>query len=154
MYRRHLLQVIGGALSTVGIKTGSKAPELFPRRHNIVGAWHLQAVGAPILHHGLTLHTDGIVGCFQADGGYPQDSESDGAGEWQMVSGDQVKGAFLEFRHSRQTHEYLGSVRVEFEVRVQGDTFRGLGHSHVYDAQGNLLAEVQATLSATRITVN
>lgn len=152
--RRRLLQMIGGAFSALSANTRGKTPKLFPWRHTIVGAWHVQAVGAPILHHGFTLHADGILCSFQADGGFPQDSESDGAGEWQAVSRDQVKGAFIEFRYSRQTHEYLGSVRVEFEVMVHGDTFTGQAHSRVYDAQGNLLVEARPTLSATRITVS
>jgi hypothetical protein len=154
MHRRYLLQGLGGAISALSIKTGGKVPEILPQRHPLVGAWHLQAVGAPVLHHGLLFHTDGIVCTFQADGGYPQDSESDGAGEWEVVSKDQAKGAFLVFRYSRQTHEYLGFVRVELDVIVHGETLRGQAHSRVYDAQGNLLTEARPTLSATRITVN
>jgi hypothetical protein len=56
------------------------------QRQSIVGAWHLLAVGASILHHALIFHAEGIVCSFQADGGYPNDSESDAAGEWKGAS--------------------------------------------------------------------
>lgn len=128
-------------------------PQMFSQPHPLVGAWHLQTVGAPILHHGLLLHADGIVCSFQADGGFPQDSESNGAGTWQAVGKNQAKGILLEFRHSRQTHAYLGSVQVAFEVTVDGNTLRGHAHSRVFDAQGHLLFEARPTLSATRITL-
>ncbi len=153
--RRNVVHTLFGALSafsTVFLNknaTQKRVPACSPVPA-IVGAWHLEAVGAPILHHCLVFHADGIVCSFQADGGFPTDSESDGAGSWQMV-GNQAKGVFLEFRYDRASHAYLGSVRVAFTLTVHGDRFSGEAQACVYDAQENLLEQAQLTWSATRI---
>lgn len=154
MDRRNLLRLMSGVFSALGWKAGQKiAPALSQGQTSMVGAWHLQTPGAPILHHVLLFHADGVVCSFQADGGFPNDSESDGAGAWKFISRDQVKGAFLEFRYDRESHAYLGYVRVEFELSMHGETFSGRATARIYDAQGNLLAQVPSTWAATRITI-
>lgn len=78
MYRRNILQFILGAIGVVSTKSGLTPSKISPRK-SIVGAWHLQSVGAPILHHGFLFHSDRTVCSFQADGGYPSGSMQRGA---------------------------------------------------------------------------
>lgn len=155
MQRRNLVHTLVAALS--GLRAASpnrpltqhSLPACAPR-HPVVGAWHLETVGAPILHHSVAFHADGIFCSFQADGGFASDSESNGAGAW-IVVGDRVQGTFLEFRYDRVSHSYLGSVRVSFTVTIHGDTLTGEAQVGIYDAQDQLLAHAQPTWSATRI---
>lgn len=154
--RRSLLQWTTALVGLLGTSCGSKnVPAVSSRasaaRANIVGAWHLQSQGSPILHHMLCFHADGIVASFQADGGFPNDSESDGAGAWQWVGTNRVKGVFMEFCHDRTSHDYLGYVQVDFEVALKGDIFSGNAITHFYDAQNTLLATVTPTWSAVRV---
>lgn len=155
MKRRSILHLALSMFGVVGTKSDLVAPELPPQR-SIVGAWHLLTVGAPVLHHGFLFHSDRTVCSFQADGGSALDSESDGAGQWEWIGKNQVQAAFLEFRYSRETHEYLGYVRVDLIASLNEDaqTFTGQAHARIYDAQGNLIAEAAPTLSAQRISLH
>lgn len=152
LYRRSMLQVMASIFGSIGLNTRQKTASDISRS-GVVGTWHLQTMGAPILHHLLLFFSDGIVCSYQADGGFPNDSESDGAGEWKWVGDNQVKGAFLEFRHDRESHMYLGYVRVAFTITLDGNTFKGNATSYIYDAQGNLLASFTPTWSATRVGI-
>lgn len=146
MGQRSVLQLMGSLLGAARGKSGSQATAA-----DLVGAWHLQSQGAPILHHVLCFHADGIVTSFQADGGFPTDSESNGAGSWQWVGENQVQGMFLEFCHDRTTHEYVGSVEVHFCLTLKTNTLRGQATTHLYDVQGTRLAVVTPTWVATRM---
>ncbi|HEU5376892.1 MAG TPA: hypothetical protein VFV38_15760 [Ktedonobacteraceae bacterium] len=155
MNRRSILHFALGAFGAVNTKSRLFASEVAPQR-SIVGAWHLLTVGAPVLHHGFLFHSDRTVCSFQADGGSALDSESDGAGQWEWIGKNQVQAAFLEFRYSRETHEYLGYIRVNLIASLNEDaqTFTGQAHARIYDAQGNLIAEATPALSAQRIPLH
>ncbi len=152
MERRNVLQF---ALSLLGAASARSA--FTPSAHrspkpSFIGAWHMESKDAPILHHGFVFHADGTLCSMQADGAYPSDSESDGVGAWEWIKKGQARGAFLEFRHDRDTHEYLGYVRVEFVASLDSaQTFHGQAHAQIFDVNGNLLAELFPTWSAQRI---
>lgn len=156
MKRRKLLQFALGMLGALGSKSRRIPPTYPVLAQTFVGAWHLLTVGAPVLHHGVIFHSDGTICSFQAEGGFPSDSESNGAGQWTWMGKRQAQAAFLEFRASRETHEYLGYVRVELTVELSEDaqTLTGHAHTRIYDAQGILIANVYPTLSARRIAVH
>lgn len=152
MQRRQLIQSLLAAVGVGGLRS---TPAFASSRSgsSLVGAWRLLANGAPELHHVLSFSRDGIVTSFQADAGDPSESVSNGAGVYTSIGRTAAKGAFEEDRYSRDTHEYLGYVRVEFSIEVSGDTFAGSAHTRVFDASGNLIADVYPTLSATRIVL-
>ena len=160
MQRRQLLT---GMLASLGATVGSAglgASAAFasplrvdPPPISIVGAWRLVTQGAPEAHHILTFSHDGIVTSFQAEAGDPIASVSSGAGHYRHMAPEKVRGVFVEDLYSRETRNYLGYVRVEFQVTVEGKTFVGTGHAQVFDPDGMQVAEAFPTLSATRITL-
>lgn len=150
MKRRTLLQTLSGVFGTMSLKRVSIPDPLPP---SITGAWHLQSIGAPMVHHALCFLPAGIVTSFQADGGFPSDSESNGAGMYQ-VRGSRITGAFEEYRYDRTTHAYLGWVRLEFSIVLTGNnTFTGNAQGRAYDENGNMVAEASPIWTATRITL-
>lgn len=152
MQRRQLTQSL---LTAIGVERLHSTNVLAHSQgmSSIVGAWRILAQGAPELHHVLTFSRDGIVTAFQADAGDPIESVSSGAGMYEYTGQATVKGAFEEDRYSRETHTYVGYVRVEFSVEVLGDAFTGTAHTQVFDASGSLLADGTPTLSARRIVL-
>lgn len=125
----------------------------------ILGSWFLIATGSPgyppppVAQHILMFHVDGTVSSYQADGAYPNDSESDGGGSY-FLQGSNVVGAFVETRADRTTHDYLGYARIEFTLMPLTDqnSFSSKQvHARVYDTNGNVIFETFPIWTATRI---
>lgn len=156
MHRRYLLQGLLASLGATGMRVApafASPLRVDPSPPSIVGAWRLLTTGTPEQHHTLTFNGDGIVTSFQADAGDPTASVSTGAGTYQLTTPGKVRGVFVEDLYRRDTHTYLGYVRVEFVVAVEENLFSGAGHAQVFDPSGTQISEAFPTFAATRITL-
>lgn len=139
------------AADNQGLETwGAETPK------GIVGAWRLETVGTPEAHHYMTFQRDGTVLVFQAEAGFPINSESPGVGLWKSVEPGKgkISGFFEQYMYARDTHEYLGYQRTDIALQLAADGkhFLGTAVSRIYDPQGNLVKEATAQGTGSRMT--
>ena len=123
---------------------------------SIVGAWRVDAEGAPFVPHMALFHADGTLLIHNPDAGNPQTSDSLGVGAWKVDGGhpQQIMGVFEEIMADRSTHQDMGRLRVTFTLTLDGaDVFRGPAEATYYASDGTKLQDQahQATLIGIRI---
>ena len=142
--------LFAGALSLQLSPTKATADE----SKNIVGAWYVDAVGAPFVPHVMEFHTDNTFIIDNPDAGDPHTSDSLGVGPWEKQGDGTIKGKFVEVNADRTTHAFANNLIVTFELTITGDTFTGPAEARYYDADWNLLdGPFPATLNGKRVTL-
>ena len=144
---------LGWALAPGSAKAGSD--------HNsggIVGAWEVDAVGAPYVPHLATFHSDGTMSItnparVQEDPSDPHGGTNDsiGMGTWKLVNDHGKKyvvGTFEELNAFTDNHEPTDTLSVSFKLTVHDDSFTGPAVAHL----GPFSAP--ATLTGSRIVVD
>ena len=124
---------------------------------NIVGAWTVDAVGAPFQPHVMEFNSDQTLAIDNPEAGDPHTSDSVGMGPWsvsQNGNNNVVKGKFVEINADRTTNQYVSKLVVTFTVTVNGNTFTGPAEATYYNPDGSLQAgPFPATLNGTKITL-
>lgn len=120
----------------------------------IIGAWYVDTVGAPFAPHGISFHADGIIDLTNPDAAEATNSSSAGMGEW-VATKNGIKGSFFEVNADKTTNQFTTLLIVKFEIRVNGNTFRGPATAEYYDNNRRLVnGPFPATLKGQRFTVN
>ncbi|HLV97291.1 MAG TPA: hypothetical protein VKT82_01320 [Ktedonobacterales bacterium] len=125
---------------------------------SIVGAWRVDAEGAPFVPHVALFHADGTCLLHNPDAGNPHTSDSLGVGAWK-VEGEHaqtIMGVFEEINADRDTHQCVSGLRVTFTLTLDGaNAFRGPAEATYYAPDGSRLHDQthQATLIGIRIAV-
>jgi hypothetical protein len=124
-----------------------------------VGAWFVNAVGAPFQPHLVTFHADGTMLIDNPEAGDPHTSDSVGMGPWQIQQNGKdnatVIGKFEEINADRTTHEFVSTLIVTFTITVNEDTFTGPAEATYYNPDGTTQAgPFPATLNGTRIQLS
>ena len=122
---------------------------------SIVGAWRVDAEGAPFVAHLALFHADGTLLIHNPDAGNPRTSDSLGVGVWK-VDGEHpntIRGVFEEIMADRDTHQCVQRLRVTFTLTLDGaNAFRGPAEAtsmpRMEPASG---PDNQASLIGTRI---
>lgn len=118
----------------------------------VVGAWYVDAVGAPFAPHAMLFHNDGTVEITNPDAAEATNSSSDGMGAW-IEKQRQVVGQFLEVNADKATNKFTTNLIVTFTLTVNGDSFSGPANATYYDGNGQPVAgPFPATLKGQRIT--
>src|SRR5579884_287458 len=139
-----------GAAALPGVAVGEERENA----HDIVGVWFVNAVGAPFQPHLFTFHSDRTMLSSNPDAGDPHTSDSDGMGPWARGGPDTVFGAFEEINADRTTHQYVSRLRVEYTIKVDGDTFTGPAEANYFNPDGSLQqGPFPATLNGTRVAL-
>jgi hypothetical protein len=121
---------------------------------SIVGAWYVDAVGAPFAPHAMLFHDDGTVEITNPDAAEATNSSSDGMGAW-IRKHQTISGQFLEVNADKTTHHFTTNLIVTFTLTVDGDSFSGPANATYYDGAGNVVAgPFPATLKGQRITAD
>lgn len=128
------------------------------RRDSIVGAWYVDAVGAPYVPHQFTFHSDGIVLTtnptnVQEDPNAPHGGANDsvGMGTWRLAKEHgkrYVVGTFEQLNANADDHMPADKLSVTFKVSVDDGGFEGPAIAKL----GGLTAP--ATLEGTRILID
>ena len=88
--------------------SGVRTSQVFAQEGaSIVGAWRVDAEGAPFVPHMALFHADGTLLIHNPDAGNPQTSDSLGVGAWK-VDGEHpqtISGVFEEIMADRETHQ-------------------------------------------------
>ncbi len=159
MLRRQLLQRAASLLAVVPAAHPflQKVPStkgISHAFHGIVGAWFVNAVGAPFQPHVMEFHADGTLEIDNPESGDPHTSDSVGMGPWAFSGDKKVIGAFEEVNADRDTHQYVSRLRVEFTITLSddGDTFTGPATANYFNPDGSpQQGPFPATLNGTRI---
>jgi hypothetical protein len=104
----------------------------------IVGAWLVKAPGAPFQYHMFLFGADGTLQQSNPDAGDAGTSDSNGMGVWIQNSG-RITGKFVEVMADRATRSFVSRGEISFDIKVDGDAFRGTANGRFYDADGALV---------------
>lgn len=127
-----------------------------PGNPSIVGAWRVDAKGAPFVPHVALFHADGTLLIHNPDAGNPHTSDSLGVGAWK-VDGEHpqtIIGVFEEITADRTSHQEVARLRVTFTLRIEGaNAFTGPAEATYYTPDGSKQNDQPelATLRGTRI---
>lgn len=125
---------------------------------SIVGAWRVDAIGAPYVPHLFTFHADGTMLTtnptnVQEDPGDPHGGTNDsvGMGTWKIIKDNDkryVVGTFEQLNAYADDHTPADMLSVTFKLAVDHDEFDGPAMAKL----GPFTAP--ATLEGTRILVD
>lgn len=122
---------------------------------SIVGAWRVDAEGAPFVPHVALFHADGTCLIHNPDAGNPHSSDSLGVGVWKVDEDrpNTIMGVFEEIAADRASHQYVHQLRVTFTLTLEGaHAFTGPAEATYSTAQGTKQHETHpAKLIGTRI---
>src|SRR5215831_3888576 len=123
---------------------------------SIVGAWRVDAEGAPFVPHLALFHADGTCLLHNPDAGNPHTSDSLGVGAWKVDAEhpQTIIGVFEEITADRDTHQPVSRLRVTFTLNLDGaNVFRGPAEATYYAPDGTPLQDQthQARLIGIRI---
>jgi hypothetical protein len=162
-----LLLAIVSASSSVGTATATTATPAMSADdggQSIVGAWLVNAVGAPFQPHVMEFHADGTFEIDNPESGDPHTSDSVGMGPYKLMGdGRVVRGSFWEVNADRNSHAYVSLLIVKFTVQLSADgkTFSGPATANYYNPSTNSnpigthqQGPFPATLEGTRITLS
>lgn len=127
-----------------------------PGNVSIVGAWRVDAKGAPFVPHVALFHIDGTCLLHNPDAGNPHTSDSLGVGVWKVDSEhpQTIMGVFEEITADRAAHQYVSRLRVTFRLSLDGaNIFTGPAQATYYAPDGTRLQDQahQARLIGIRI---
>ncbi len=121
---------------------------------SVVGAWYVDAVGAPFAPHAAAFHPDSTMLMTNPDAAEATNSSSAGIGAWKPIRGCTVAVQFLEVNADRKTNTFSSTLVVTGQVTTDGDAFTGPVQARYYDGKDRLMAgPFPATLKGQRITV-
>jgi hypothetical protein len=121
-----------------------------------VGAWYVDAVGAPFAPHVMAFTSDGIVLISNPDAAERTNSSSAGMGPWSTDRAGRIIGNFLEVNADKSNNLFTTNLVVTFILTVHGDRFEGPALATYYDAAGQPIDGLQnlpATLKGQRRSV-
>jgi hypothetical protein len=118
---------------------------------NIVGTWHViyTAGGSPFGEAFIQWHSDGTE---WENINFPILGGNICMGSWKPVDGSRVTRNHIGWHYA---NGILAGYFTETETDVvshDGNSYRGTNDSKIYDLEGNLIAEVPGTATATRIS--
>jgi hypothetical protein len=105
----------------------------------IVGAWLLDAHGAPFVPHVAIFHADGTFLIDNPEAGDPHTSDSLGAGAWKRdpQHANTIIGQFQEINADRASAHYASRLVVTFTLTMtRADTFSGPAEATYYAPDG------------------
>ncbi len=105
----------------------------------IVGAWLLDAHGAPFVPHVAIFHADGTFLIDNPEAGDPHTSDSLGAGAWKHnpQHPNTIIGQFQEINADRASAHYASRLVVTFTLTMTGaNTFSGPAEATYYAPSG------------------
>lgn len=145
-----ILVLVAVGLVTLGVNLGVSQAAA---GRSIIGAWYVDTIGAPFAPHAISFHADGIIDLTNPDAAEAQNSSSAGMGEW-VATRNGARGVFIEVNADKTTNKFTTLLRVTFEVRLDGNRFRGPATAEYFDGNRNLVAgPFPADLIGQRITV-
>jgi hypothetical protein len=104
------------------------APSVARGQHPIVGAWHMDAQGAPYGPHQMTFNEDGVVHMTNPtnvqEKGEVGTTDSVGMGMWWKTGHNRIAGLIYQENATQPTDVPAERLRVSFKCKVTGDTFR------------------------------
>lgn len=164
LFKRHLftiasLIIIIGAVvvfSTTNLYGMKSAHADSQGNGNVVGAWFVNAVGAPFQPHVATFHSDQTMEIDNPEAGDTHTSDSMGMGPWSVNPNNNnvISGKFVEVNADRTTNQYVSKLIVTYTITVTGNTFTGPAQATYYNPDGTLQAgPFPATLNGTKITL-
>jgi hypothetical protein len=124
---------------------------------SLVGAWNVQAIGAPYEPHLFTFNSDGTMNStnptnVQESSGKPNGGTNDslGMGPWKTLSGkaNTYVGTFYELNANAADHTPTDTLSVTYKIVVKGDKFDGKALAK----QGSFSAP--AELKGTRLGID
>jgi hypothetical protein len=125
---------VGWVVSTTPRATADGAANIPNKSDDIVGAWEVQAIGAPYQPHLFTFTSDGTMNTtnptnVQENPASPHGGTNDslGMGPWEPVKGKPGTfiGTFYELNANADDHTPADRLQVTYKVTVHGDTFSG-----------------------------
>jgi hypothetical protein len=134
-----LLFVILGATGMAAFMHFQSAQANESSTDAIVGAWLLDAHGAPFVPHVAIFHADGTFLIDNPEAGDPHTSDSLGAGAWKRdpQHANTVIGQFQEINADRASAHYASRLVVTFTLTMTGaDTFSGPAEAIYYTPDG------------------
>jgi len=151
-----VLLAVGGLGVWVGLHTPLAQAAPTQARASIVGAWLVDANGAPFVQHVMLFHDDGTFLIDNPEAGDPHTSDSLGAGAWKFDAHhpNTIIGIFEEINAERTSGHYANRLVVTFTLTMQGtNAFRGPAQATYYSPQGVKQNDqpYPATLIGTRI---
>jgi type 1 fimbria pilin len=122
--------LVGSLLVTLGNVAFSHfqaqaAPSSANSFNAIVGAWSVEANGAPFVPHVAVFHMDGTMEIDNPESGDKSTSDSVGVGAWRVDAHQAtlIIGQFKEINADRGSHQYVNYLIVTFTLQVRGNTF-------------------------------
>jgi hypothetical protein len=147
-----LTLTVGWAISSSRATAGSD------HQSGIVGAWRVDANGAPYAPHEFVFHSDGTMLTtnptnVQEDPNEPHGGTNDsvGMGTWELVNDHghkYVVGTFEQLNAFADDHTEADSLAVTFKLSVDGDEFTGPALAKLGALSG------PATLNGERMTID
>jgi len=125
--------------------------------NSVVGAWQVDAIGAPYVPHLFTYNADGTMNTtnptnVQESASRPHGGTNDslGMGPWEPVNGqpNTFIGTFYELNANADDHTPTDTLSVTYKIVVDGDHFTG----NALAKQGSFSGP--ATLNGTRLTID
>jgi hypothetical protein len=112
---------------------------------NVVGAWQVDAIGAPYVPHLFTFAADGTMFTtnptnVQEDPSAPHGGTNDsvGMGAWRR-DGRSIVGTFYQLNAFADNHQPTDSLEVRFKIQVNGDQLTGDWLIVAFDARGTFV---------------
>jgi hypothetical protein len=105
----------------------------------IVGAWLMDAHGAPFVPHVAIFHADGTFLIDNPEAGDPHTSDSLGAGAWMRdpQHPNTISGQFQEINADRASAHYASRLVVAFTLTMTGaNAFSGSAEATYYTPDG------------------
>jgi len=133
------LLILGGVGVWVGVHTTQTQAAPLPARAPIVGAWLLDAEGAPFVPHVAIFHADGTFLIDNPEAGDPHSSDSLGVGAWMLDPHHVgvVLGTFEEINADRASGHYVSRLLVTFTLTMQGaNAFTGPAEATYFAPDG------------------
>ena len=141
------------ALCAIAFAGCSTSPTKGGPSQGIVGAWLLTIPEAPFRYHMMIFHSDGTLIQSNPDAGDANTSDSNGMGGWE-IDGDRIAGKFIEVTADRSSRKFVSRGEIAFTLLVQGDSLRGEGKAHFYNAEGASIGDqIVFSMSGSRIRV-
>jgi hypothetical protein len=120
--------------------------DLLRRFHPAVGAWHVDAIGAPYAPHLFTFAGDGTM--FTTNPTNVQESptaphggtnDSVGMGAWERVNRNKIRGTFYQLNAFADNHQPTDDLEVRFRIEINDDLLSGVWKIVAFDATGTFL---------------
>ena len=125
----------------------------------VVGSWVATvnvdpAVGVPPFKELYTFPSDGTLTMVDDNAPAPPFPFTPGHGVWKRSVGGSYVYKIVNLIYDPASYASNGYTSILNNVKVDGDSFSGTGHGKFYGPDGSLMFEADATITATRITID